>query len=367
MSLAHPEKPDERRRRDEWDDFIAELEADLAETVGDLGSLWMPVEIVAPPIAWSELGALDRLVESLRQSGAGGTRSGLLSAYGTQLNPEIASSETGELLATLRAFLLLSDWLREEIGVDLRRRFTPFIDPFPNAYRELVLDPAYAPDRHRLIDDYLAHNPTRNRELDLLPLFAFLEPERVRARLPREKIHARPTFHYRLPDTRLDLPDWSVGLEWERWVTGRAPGRRPGPPGPRHGAVPPPPRPVDPARLAGPVARPGRGGGRRLRRALRAARLRRAAMSRRPLIGVTLSRRGSLGMWLFNAAAVLRAGGWPAPHPARRRPSRWPRWTAWWSAAATTSPRRSTAASWTRRSASTRSATRWSCVRWTSP
>ncbi len=219
MSLAHPEKPDERRRRDEWDDFIAELEADLAETVGDLGSLWMPVEIVAPPIAWSELGALDRLVESLRQSGAGGTRSGLLSAYGTQLNPEIASSETGELLATLRAFLLLSDWLREEIGVDLRRRFTPFIDPFPNAYRELVLDPAYAPDRHRLIDDYLAHNPTRNRELDLLPLFAFLEPERVRARLPREKIHARPTFHYRLPDTRLDLPDWSVGLEWERWVT----------------------------------------------------------------------------------------------------------------------------------------------------
>jgi putative glutamine amidotransferase len=34
-------------------------------------------------------------------------------------------------------------------------------------------------------------------------------------------------------------------------------------------------------------------------------------MSRRPLIGVTLSRRGSRWMWYFNALAVLRAGGWP--------------------------------------------------------
>lgn len=34
-------------------------------------------------------------------------------------------------------------------------------------------------------------------------------------------------------------------------------------------------------------------------------------MSRRPLVGVTLSRRGSRWMWWFNAVAVLRAGGWP--------------------------------------------------------
>ncbi|MGP1256012.1 MAG: gamma-glutamyl-gamma-aminobutyrate hydrolase family protein [Kiloniellales bacterium] len=44
-------------------------------------------------------------------------------------------------------------------------------------------------------------------------------------------------------------------------------------------------------------------------------------MRGRPLIGVTLSRRGSRGMWLFNAAAVLRAGGWPRrllPHEGLR-------------------------------------------------
>lgn len=233
MSLAHPEaraaaerhrgtteEPEwERRARAEVERLLERLEADLAETVGDVGSLWMPVEIVAPPVAWDRLGELDRLVAALREAGAGGTRSGLLSAYGTQLNPEVADSAPAHLLSVLRAYLLLSDWLREEIGVDLRRRVTPFIDPFPAAYADLVLDAEYAPDLAGLIGDYLAYNPTRNRELDLLPLFAHLAPKQVRRRLPREKIHARPTFHYRLPDTRLDLPDWSVTLEWGRWIT----------------------------------------------------------------------------------------------------------------------------------------------------
>ena len=218
MSLAHPAAAVTGARNDDWERLVEELQADVAETVGDVGSLWMPVEIVAPPVAWSDLRSLDRLVAALRQAGAGGTRSGPLSAYGTQLNPEIASSEAAHLLSVLQAYLLLSDWLREDIGVDLRRRLTPFVDPFPNAYMERVLDPSYAPDRCGLIRDYLAYNPTRNRELDLLPLFAFLEPRQVRARLPDEKIKARPTFHYRLPDTRFDLADWCLTLEWRRWV-----------------------------------------------------------------------------------------------------------------------------------------------------
>ncbi|OBX33760.1 putative amidoligase enzyme [Halomonas elongata] len=40
-----------------------------------------------------------------------------------------------------------------------------------------MLDPDYQPDLRTLIDDYLEYNPTRNRELDLLPLFAYLDPE----------------------------------------------------------------------------------------------------------------------------------------------------------------------------------------------
>jgi hypothetical protein len=233
MSMAHPEghpkRPSEtpkaedseweRRAREEFENFLERVEAELAEAVGDLGSLWMPVEIVAPPIPWDRLPELDRLIAALRDAGAGGTRSGLLSAYGTQLNPEVASTEPDYLLAVLRAYLLLSDWLREEIGVDLRRRVTPFVDPFPGSYADLVLDPGYAPDLGRLVGDYLVHNATRNRELDLLPLFDHLASAQVRRRLPREKIHARPTFHYRLPDTRLDKAAWSLTTEWNRWVT----------------------------------------------------------------------------------------------------------------------------------------------------
>ena len=31
-------------------------------------------------------------------------------------------------------------------------------------------------------------------------------------------ISPRPTYHYRLPDCRIDEPHWSLALEWNRWV-----------------------------------------------------------------------------------------------------------------------------------------------------
>jgi hypothetical protein len=68
------------------------------------------------------------------------------------------------------------------------------------------------------IDDYLAFNPTRNRDLDLLPLLHYFDETRVRAVLPNEKINGRPTFHYRLPDARLSDPGWSIAPDWNRWV-----------------------------------------------------------------------------------------------------------------------------------------------------
>jgi hypothetical protein len=69
-----------------------------------------------------------------------------------------------------------------------------------------------------LIDDYLAWNPTRDRELDMLPLFAHLDPDRVARGASRHKVKARPAFHYRLPDSRIDEPGWGVVLDWNRWV-----------------------------------------------------------------------------------------------------------------------------------------------------
>ncbi|MEO1695005.1 MAG: amidoligase family protein, partial [Pseudomonadota bacterium] len=69
-----------------------------------------------------------------------------------------------------------------------------------------------------LIDDYLRLSPTRNTELDLLPLLAHLDADRVRRALPDEKVRARPTFHYRLPNAEIGNPNWSALREWNRWV-----------------------------------------------------------------------------------------------------------------------------------------------------
>lgn len=190
----------------------------LAEGVGDVSSLWLPVEVVSPPLPLSRLPRFDRLVAALRREGAEGTQARPFYAFGLQLNPEVARRNAADILAHLRAYLLLSDWLRGEIRVDIKRRVTPFVDPFPRAYALTVLDPDYRPDLGRLIDDHLAANPTRNRELDLLPLWMELAPERVRSRVDLGLVKARPTYHYRLPDSRIDDPDWSVMLEWRRWL-----------------------------------------------------------------------------------------------------------------------------------------------------
>lgn len=76
----------------------------------------------------------------------------------------------------------------------------------------------YSPDLAALIDDYLAANPTRNRALDMLPLFAHLDEPRVRAAIDDPQIKSRPTYHYRLPDSRVRMPGWNITREWQRWL-----------------------------------------------------------------------------------------------------------------------------------------------------
>ena len=81
-----------------------------------------------------------------------------------------------------------------------------------------VLAADYWPHIDDLIGDYLAANPTRNRDLDLLPLFLHFDEQRVRARLPNEKIGQRAVLHYRLPTARVSQPGWSIAAEWNRWI-----------------------------------------------------------------------------------------------------------------------------------------------------
>lgn len=185
--------------------------------LGDIASVIIPCEIVCPPIVLSDLHRLDSLLDELRRVGAHGTEVSPLYAFGAQLNPDIAEKSAAWIVSVLKAYLLLSDWLRAVISLDLTRRVLAFADPFPPDYVLLVTDRDYQPDMDTLIDDYVLYNPTRSRELDMLPLFAWIDNERVRIAVGDIKINPRPTFHYRLPDARVDRIDWTVTAEWNRW------------------------------------------------------------------------------------------------------------------------------------------------------
>jgi hypothetical protein len=179
----------------------------------------VPYEIVTPPIPITDLAPLDELRRLLCQNDASGTRKRPWYAFGMHINPEIPSDEPGQLRDYLRAFLLLYTMLKRRAKVDLARSISPYINPFPEAYARLILAPDYPADVDRLIDDYLAHNPTRNRPLDMLPVLCHLREARVMDRVEEKHlVKARPAFHYRLPNCLVDEPDWTLAREWNAWV-----------------------------------------------------------------------------------------------------------------------------------------------------
>jgi hypothetical protein len=233
------EMEDEHRfhiRDTELGDFVSELdmqyahrseenrnepESDLGikarKILGDVSAVIAPSEIVCPPIDIGSLSRLEGLVQQLGKSGAKGTSENPFYAFGFQLNPEIASKGADYVVSVLKAYVMLSDWLRAVIKPDLTRKVISFADPFPSDYALKIVDSNYWPDMPTLIDDYLFANPTRNRELDMLPLFSWLDEERVGAAVNDPLVNARPAFHYRLPNANLGEASWGIAADWNRW------------------------------------------------------------------------------------------------------------------------------------------------------
>lgn len=178
----------------------------------------IPVEIVCAPARPSELVEIDRLCAALRARGASGSRDGMLLGLGVHLNVTATGETLDDILPTLTAYALLEDLLRRQMKIDAARRLLPFTDPYPRALVDALAE-APPQDMDGLVRLYLEHTPTRNRGLDMLPLLATVAPRRVAAASRDSKpVSARPAYHYRLPDSRIDEPDWSVTLEWNRWV-----------------------------------------------------------------------------------------------------------------------------------------------------
>lgn len=182
---------------------------------------FVPYEIVSPPIPFSKLHCMEELRQSLLEAGALGTHAKFYAAYGMQFNPEMPDFELETLLGYMRAFFLLYDRLLASEDVPLARRVLPFIEAFPQEYIDLVVDPQYRPASvEGFMRDYLEWNPTRNRPLDWLPLFAYLDQDLVfeYEGVERELVKARPTLHYRLPSSLVDDPAWTISGEWNKWV-----------------------------------------------------------------------------------------------------------------------------------------------------
>ena len=207
MRHAHPQ----RHHGTRW----GRLSRDAAAWLGTAAQWVVPRELVTGPMPIERLALVDQVVEVLRRAGA---REVGPVAFGLHFNPEPPRLDAATIAAILKAFVLLNDWLRRESRPRRLSHFLGFGRDFPPAYVRRVLAVDYWPDVAVLMGDYLEANPTKERDLDLLPLFLHLDERRVRARVPEAKIGKRPVLHYRLPTARVGQPGWSIAPDWNRWV-----------------------------------------------------------------------------------------------------------------------------------------------------
>ena len=184
----------------------------------EIASSVVPFEIVSPPVRISKLKELEKLIEQLRRKKAKGTRASVFNAFGMHLNPEVTSSDPESLVRYIKAFILIEPWIRRSAKIDWSRRLTPYIEEYSKAFKSKVLNDSYNPDLKLLITDYIESGNTRNQSLDLLPLFGFLEQETTSKLIKDGLTSERPTFHYRLPNCEIENAEWSLAVEWNRWI-----------------------------------------------------------------------------------------------------------------------------------------------------
>ena len=206
-------------------DMVVELDTAYAETLDQgprkvvlLARHIVPSEIVTDPIAERDLPKLDTLVKELRAAGATGNNASPLHGFGVHFNPEVQSDAPADILRIMQAYALLEPWLRTKEPMGFTRRSLPFTDPWPIDLRDALAE--IDPDSltvDALIDLYLYYAPSRNYGLDMLPLFGHLDEDRVARKMGDNMPSTRPTYHFRLPTSRVDEPGWKITSEWAKW------------------------------------------------------------------------------------------------------------------------------------------------------
>ncbi len=178
----------------------------------------IPSEIITEPIWETDLARLDHLVHELRVAGAEGSRAGLAKGFGVHFNPEVQTIEPEPIVRTLQAYALLEPWLRDNEPMTVMRRMLPFTEEWPDGLRsELIAVAPKACTLPGVIDLYLRHARSRNYGLDMLPLWAHLDRNRIAAAVGEDAPSGRPTYHFRLPTSRIDEARWRITDEWAKW------------------------------------------------------------------------------------------------------------------------------------------------------
>jgi len=194
------------------------VQGDVGRAGLDLGRAVIPVEFVTQPILPEQIPRIDALCRRLAAAGATGTQDGIALGFGVHLNVALAGLDLDGIQPVLTAFALVEDWMRARMRLDPSRRLLPFVDTYPTVLLDRLCDPETTWTLARLMSAYLETAPTRNHALDVLPILKQIDAARVVDAVPAMKTKsARPAWHYRLPDCRIDQEGWSVALEWNRW------------------------------------------------------------------------------------------------------------------------------------------------------
>ena len=189
------------------------------DTLSAVSAAIVPCEVVAPPLPMdSFLSTLQDLTDAIRYAGGKGTGHSPFYAFGLHLNVEPPDLDAATIAAYMKAFVCLFDWIVWQGEVDWSRRITPYIKRYSAEYELELTDPQYWPNQDTLIADYLRAEGTRNRALDMLPMFSELDSNAVERAVDDDLVKARPAFHYRLANCSIDDPAWSIADPWGRWL-----------------------------------------------------------------------------------------------------------------------------------------------------
>ena len=211
------ERAKEKQRAGNSDEALVENLA--TDALSAVSSLVVPCEVVSPPLPMLEFSKpMQTLTDAIRDAGGKGTGHSLFYAFGLHLNVEPPDTDAATITAYMKAFACLYDWIVWQGDVDWARRITPYIQRYSADYDLQLCDPEYWPDVDTLLADYLHANPTRNRAMDMLPLFSELNSAVVATAVDDDLVKARPAFHYRLANCAIDDPNWSISEPWGRWL-----------------------------------------------------------------------------------------------------------------------------------------------------